>query len=128
MASVLQRQLKAARKHLDVLATSPGLQSPVIYMEQRRKSMQHLAHRLAAAQDRVIYYQKQRFISNTAKLDAMSPLKVLTRGYAMAQTEGREVVRSIKQVAPGDILRITVSDGSLQATVLETKENSYESK
>ena len=128
MASALQRQLKAARKHWDVLAASPGLQSPVVYMEQRRKTMQHLAHRLASAQDRVLHLQKQRFISSTAKLDAMSPLKVLTRGYAMVQTQGREVVRSLKQVAPGDAILVTVSDGSLSATVTKTKENVHESE
>lgn len=128
MANALQRQLKNARKHLTVLSASPALQSPVVYMEQRRKSLHHLAHRLASAQNQVLHRQKQRFISSTAKLDAMSPLKVFTRGYAMAQTQGREVVRSIRQVTPGETIYVTVSDGSLQATVTETKENVHESE
>ena len=59
----------------------------------------------------------------TAKLDAMSPLKVLTRGYAMAQTEEGDVLRSVNQVNAGDQIKITVSDGTLSAAVTDVKEN-----
>ena len=53
---------------------------------------------------------------------AMSPLKVLTRGYAMAQTEDGQVLRSTKQVQTGDRITVTLSDGKLSATV-SGKEN-----
>ena len=52
----------------------------------------------------------------------MSPLKVLTRGYSMAQTERGEVVRSVNQVALGERIRIRLSDGSLSATVMNKEE------
>ena len=65
----------------------------------------------------------QRYIALTAKLDAMSPLKVLTRGYAMAETADGEVVRSVKQVKTGDSINVSFSDGSLRATVTDVKEN-----
>jgi exodeoxyribonuclease VII large subunit len=54
----------------------------------------------------------------------MSPLKVLTRGYAMTQTDDGQVVRSTKQVSSGDSIQITLSDGRLHATVTDIKENS----
>ena len=63
------------------------------------------------------------FIGLTAKLDAMSPMKVLTRGYAMTQTESGEVIRSVAQVATGENIRISLSDGCLNATVTDVKEN-----
>jgi exodeoxyribonuclease VII large subunit len=53
----------------------------------------------------------------------MSPLKVLTRGYAMAQTPSGEVVRSVTQVQSGDMINISFSDGKLCATVTDVKEN-----
>ena len=60
----------------------------------------------------------------TAKLDAMSPLKVLTRGYAMAQNDHNELVRSVTQVKTGDQMYISLSDGILTTTVTDIKESS----
>ena len=123
MSTALNRQLKSARQHLDVLRKSPALQSPMSYLQQRQKSLQLLQNRLAAAENQCINRNNQRYIALTAKLDAMSPLKVLTRGYAMAQTDGGEVVRSVSQVRTGDRINVSFSDGSLQATVTDVKEN-----
>ena len=53
----------------------------------------------------------------------MSPLKVLTRGYAMAQREDGTVVRSVAQIAPGEQLTVSLSDGVLNTTVTDIKEN-----
>ena len=122
MATALSRQLKAARRHYQMLASSPALQSPVNYMLQRRKTLELLKNRMLAAQNQSISRKKQHYIAMTAKLDAMSPLKVLTRGYAMAQDETGQVVRSVKQTSAGAKLTISVSDGAISATVIDVKE------
>ena len=123
MANTLSRQLKNARQHLNILSASPALQSPAVYLHQRREALQSLERRMTAAEHQVIHRHKQRFIGYTAKLDAMSPLKVLTRGYSMVQTQGREVVRSVHQVTDGTKIGILVSDGCIDAVVTEVKEN-----
>lgn len=123
MANTLQRQIKTARRQLRILSASPALQSAEVYVEQRRKTLEMLKSRMEAAQRQIIQNNKQKFIAATAKLEAMSPLKVLTRGYSMTQGEGREVVRSIKQVTAGQNVSILVSDGTIYATVTEAKEN-----
>jgi exodeoxyribonuclease VII large subunit len=53
----------------------------------------------------------------------MSPLKVLTRGYAMAQDAEGGVIRSVNQVAIGDTLQISLGDGKLTTAVTDIKEN-----
>ena len=58
----------------------------------------------------------------TAKLDAMSPLKVLTRGYAMAQNEKQDIIRSVNQVSANDKLRISVIDGVIDTMVIGVEE------
>ena len=98
-------------------------QSPNGYLQQRQKSLELLQNRLIAAQSQCINRNNQRYIALTAKLDAMSPLKVLSRGYAIAQTEENTVVRSVSQVQCGDQLYISFSDGTLSATVTDVKEN-----
>ena len=122
MAVSFRRHLKNARHHLNVLAASPALQSPTGYLEAKEKSLELLKNRLISAQNRSLAAKQQRYIQNVAKLDAMSPLKVLTRGYAMAQNEGGELVRSIHQVEPGDSLTIRFADGALTASVCDKKE------
>ena len=122
MASALSRQLKAARQHLNVLSQSPALRSPTGYIEQREKSLELLKNRLVAAQNQSITRKNQRYIAAVSKLDAMSPLKVLTRGYSMAQTEAGDVLRSVRQVELGERISVLLSDGKLSATVMDKKE------
>ena len=123
MASALNRQLISARRHLNVLSSSPALRSPTGYLDQKRQNLERIQERILAAQTRSIDRKKQGFIGLTAKLDAMSPMKVLTRGYAMTQTDSGDVVRSVRQTNVGDTLRISLSDGQVHATVTEVKEN-----
>ena len=117
MATALQRQIKGAKQHLGVLAASPALRSPTGYLDQKRQNIVLLRNRLVSAQIQGVERKKRRYVELTAKLDAMSPLKVLTRGYAMAQTEGGEVIRSVRQVSSGDTITVDVSDGRIMATV-----------
>lgn len=123
MATALTRQLKAARQRYRMLCASPSLQSPDGYLEQRRKALELVRNRLISAQTQWVNRRKQRYVALTAKLDAMSPLKVLTRGYAMAQDESGEVIRSVRQVQSGAQIRVSVSDGQITAAVSEVKEN-----
>lgn len=123
MVTALQRQIKAARRHLQVLSASPALQSPVNYLGQKRKSLELLKNRLISAQTNGVNRRKQAYISLTAKLDAMSPLKVLTRGYAMTRLEDGTVLRSVRQVAAGTQVTVSLSDGRFSASVIDVKEN-----
>ena len=122
MAVALSRQLKAARQHLNVLSQSPALRSPTGYIEQREKSLELLKNRLISAQNQSITRKNQRYIAAVSKLDAMSPLKVLTRGYSMAQTQQGEVLRSVSQVELGERITVSLSDGKLSATVMNKEE------
>ena len=126
MANALSRQLKASRKHLNVLSSSSCLQSPFGYLQQKRSTLDAVSNRMFSAQGRIVHTQKQRFIGLTAKLDAMSPLKVLSRGYAMTQTEDGTLLRSITQTKVGESIQISLNDGQLSAVVSDIKENRYE--
>ena len=128
MASALWRQLRAARNHLNLLSDSPAMKSPEAYLEQRQKALAYLQARLVAAQEKGLSVAKQRFYTQAAKLEAMSPLKVLLRGYAMVQNDSQQVVRSVSQVKENDRISISVSDGTIQAVVTAAQEGTtYES-
>lgn len=123
LAMALQKQLKASRRHLLLLSQSRAMQSPAAYLEQRKQTLEALTNRMASAQLNQLSVKRQRFIALTAKLDAMSPLKVLTRGYAISHTQQGRVLRSVKQVVPGESIRVSLSDGEIIASVSDIKEN-----
>lgn len=124
MASSMNRQLKMAQQRLNVLAASPAMSSPAGYLNQRQKDLEHLRSRLIAAQNQNIQRSRSRYIAGAAKLDAMSPLKVLSRGYAAAYDQNGNLLKSIHQAAIGDTVTVAVADGQLKATVTEIKEES----
>ena len=124
MASALNRQIKTNRRHLQTLSQSRSLTSPLGYLEQRKDSLSNMQTRLLAAQNRYLSLRRQHFVGYTAKLDAMSPLKVLSRGYAMAQLEDGNLLRSVNQVKQGDKATISLGDGTLETQILEVKEKS----
>lgn len=122
LVTAMNRHIKAARQHLNVLSASAPLQSPQSYFNQRRKTLELLQNRLLTAQTRQVNTKKQRFIAQVSKLDAMSPLKVLSRGYAMAQKQDDTIIRSIGDVNPGEEVRVSLADGGFTATVTQIKE------
>ena len=122
MAAALSHQLRNARQRLDVLSRSAALSSPTGYLEQKEKALELLKNRLVSAQTQMLNRERHRYVASVSKLDAMSPLKVLTRGYAFAQTEDGTVLKSVDQVEPGQQIAVSLSDGRLSATVMK-KEN-----
>ena len=128
MARALNRQLKLETTRLQALASNPALRSPLAYMESKGKELLLLKNRLTAAQERILSARNAKFVASVSKLDAMSPLKVLSRGYAMALTPNGAVLRSVKQVTKGAEISIMVSDGTVAASVLSAKETGDESK
>ena len=128
MTGALNRQLRLASQRLEGLAASPALRSPTGYLDRREKDLGLLKEKILAAQNRELSKAQQKYVANVAKLDAMSPLKVLSRGYAMAQKETGELIRSVKQTTTGESIVVSLADGKLNASILSIKEASHESE
>lgn len=122
MLTAFSQQLKSARQRYKILSASPVLSGPDAYLKQLSEQLEFTKNRLVIAQNRLLSKEKQAFIAYTAKLDAMSPLKVLTRGYAITQNADGDLLRSVKQVQTGERFTVTVSDGSFKAAVCEIME------
>ena len=122
LAQAMQKQLKLERKTLESLKNRKVLQSPINYVNEKRMLLDHSAQKLTAAAQRNFTGQKQRFVRLTAKLDALSPLKVLSRGYSLVMDTGGHVVQRAGQVKIGDTVDIKLHQGSLTASVTKTQE------
>ena len=82
----------------------------------------HLQQRLGDLSAAQLARRREIFSALAASLDAMSPLKVLGRGYAMAQNARGEILRSAGEVSPGDHITVTLGRGALGCTVEECRE------
>lgn len=123
MAVAMQAKIARAGERLTNLSGRPVLKSPLASFEGRRKALELLENRLIAAQSGTVAKNRQRFVAQVSKLDAMSPLKVLTRGYAMVAKVDGQIVRSVSDVKPKDPIAVRVSDGTIVATVIGGKSN-----
>ena len=111
-----QGRLARLRQRLDTLANSQVIVRPEACLQQRELYLEMLRQRLEHGGQAVLSRQQQRFSRTAAKLDALSPLKVLGRGYAMVAREGA-VVRSAAQLKSGDAIAVSLADGTAQCTV-----------
>ena len=123
MAGALQRQLTIAQHQLKALADSPSLKSPQGYLDKRAQDLELLKGRLLAAQNRNISQKKERYIRSVSKLDAMSPLKVLSRGYALVNKNDGTLLRSVSQTEKGEKITVSLQDGKIIAEVAERVES-----
>lgn len=122
MAATVTRQIRMARLRLKTLSATGAMQGPKAYILQRRKSLELFRGRLSALQSKNLHGHKQKFLSLASKLDAMSPLKVLTRGYSLITTQDGAVLHSVKMAMPGQKVDVRLADGVLSANITDVKE------
>ena len=81
---------------------------------------------LTACARQLLDKKKQRFIRLTAALDAMSPLKVLSRGYSMTRDQNGHVLRDAGAVQAGSQITVTLQTGEVDAVVQTTRGGTHE--
>ena len=122
MAAALRSRLDSEKKRLKLLRERRVLTDPGAYVADRRLALDHAMTRLTAAFQNTTVQKRAELAGNAAALDALSPLKVLGRGYAIAQTADGAILRSTESVRTGDRLRLRLSDGALSCEVTEKEE------
>lgn len=136
LESAVSARLTCYRQALGRLAESRPMRAPDSYFREKRLLLDYQSSRMAHGLRRTASQQRERLVRlsaalpgvglhtvterrerlNTlaAALDAMSPLKVLGRGYSIAQRKDGTVLSSVEDVIPGDVFRLRLSDGELE--------------
>ena len=114
LAQGMGRRLERARKALERAEGCRGLRDPMSAVNDRLLLLDLQRQKLAAGLSAAAGRERERFARLAAGLDAMSPLKVLGRGYAIARRADGGLVRSVHDVAPGDALSLRVADGEIR--------------
>jgi exodeoxyribonuclease VII large subunit len=115
--------LTRCRADLDRLSGTPLLRSPQSYLDERRMSVAYLEQCAQAAFSEQTARARTTFAALCAKMEALSPLRVLSRGYtAVFDREGKPVTAG-KQLAVGECVRIRFCDSTVDATVSGVRES-----
>lgn len=124
MSTSVKRSLRTWKQRLDDLHASPALKSPDKYVINRRNQFEYVRTGLNRAGEKIVTSRRHNYITLAAKLDAMSPLKVMTRGYAIVQNDAGAIIRSVSQMKIHDVINIAMADGKLSASIIDLKEES----
>lgn len=115
MMGAMRRLTLSWRDRLRLLAAGPALTRPIDRVNQRRQELDELARTLEVGMEQKVAEERAQLRALGGKLDSLSPLATLGRGYAICQLAGTgDVVKSVSQVAPGSGLMIRVTDGSFR--------------
>ena len=124
LRQAMEVQLDRDRKELRRLEQSRVLRNPVAVVDDQRMRLDSAQRRLAMALERTLRRGRVELAGLAGRVDAMSPLKVLSRGYAIAKAEGRAVT-TVEQVQPGQAMDVLVADGVYHCRVEEKEEQQW---
>ncbi|MBR2590360.1 MAG: exodeoxyribonuclease VII large subunit [Clostridia bacterium] len=108
------------RLRLECCKTKPCLTNVRFVIDESRMKTAALTQRLEARYEALLLAERNTLRANIDKLEALSPLKVLSRGYSVVKKDGKTIYQAA-QLAGGDTLEIRLAQGSVRATVEETR-------
>ncbi len=117
LSQTMQRALDRRRTQLEDLSNRRVLTTPTAYIDNKRLELDHARTEFTAACERYVTARRSRFVEHAAKLDALSPLKVLARGYSFVKDSGDKPVKSVADVSVGDAIRVQLTGGELACRV-----------
>lgn len=112
-----QRRLEQLRLQLDALQNRLQAASPQRQLARYQQSLEQLAERHQQAYQSSFKADQDRLSHLASRLQAISPLQTLARGYALAQNEQGQLLRSVARVRPGQAIKLRLGDGQLDCRV-----------
>jgi exodeoxyribonuclease VII large subunit len=86
-----------------------------------KQAQERLEKALNRAINAILTKTKADFSNKLARLEALSPLKIMERGYSLVYTKDEQLIKTITQVRQNEEITVKVSDGRLECKVLEIK-------
>ena len=119
MTALLEGRLDRGRRDLARMGACLALRDPMVAIQDRRMLLDYQSRRLAHGLTGAMAGKRERFARLAATLDALSPLKVLGRGYAIPKREDGTVLPSSRTARPGDRLALRLCDGEISCEVIK---------
>ena len=117
LRQAMSRDIKALRQRVAGLSGRRVMQNARYYIDDKRLLIDHSHDMLQAALRRNIHVHREKYARLAAALDAMSPLKVLGRGYAIARKEDGSIVKKAADVVSGERLSLRLETDEISCVV-----------
>ncbi len=118
---LLNMRVDNADTYLQKLKNSRYLLNPLLIIEERVLMLDRLSEVLSTYTNSLLNSAENRFKLSVAKLETLSPLKVMTRGYSVV-SDGEGAIKSIKNLKEGQDITVSFSDGKAFCRVTQIKE------
>ena len=122
MQSAVKRRLQFELQRYEKSANARALKNPDDIIKNRQIKLDVLNEKIKGIYLKKLSAEKEKFAELSAKLDTLSPLKILARGYSVTKKDGH-IINSISQVNPNDKIEVVLSDGNIKCTVTGGHEN-----
>ena len=120
----IHKKLSQLMQRLENLSSKRVLNDPTVYIDNRRLELDYRTEKLVTVMERQLSLKRHGYETRGAALDAMSPLRVLSRGYSITEKTDGSVVRSIDALSPDDSVTVRLCDGRAVCRVMNTKKES----
>lgn len=117
----LKEQLTESRSVLRSFESSLSRSHPQTRLGLQREALRRLEQRMTRAVQADVAREGRRLGELAGRLDALSPLKVLSRGYSLAWSEDGKLIRDASTLQAGDDVRVRVANGEFDATVTNVR-------
>lgn len=117
LISSLRRRVQTERRYVTQISQNPVLQNPGYHLNQRRQRLDELWTNLGRFHRNSIVLKRGSLANVVGKLETLSPLKTLGRGYSICQDDQGQIIRQAQQVGLGEVVHVTLQEGSLSCKV-----------
>ena len=114
----LKKELQYMQLRYEKCMSSKCFQAPLQKINEYRMILDMYVKQIENSIQKSWQQAKTEMLKNITRLDALSPLKTLTRGYAIVQTKQNEVIKSVKQLKTGEEVQLLLEDGKKNAKIL----------
>ena len=116
--SLIRNKMNIERSSLSSFEKRLALRDPVTNINEQRKELVYLTEKLSILTNSILDENKSKISALAGKLDVLSPLSVISRGYALVEKDDKPVTK-VKDLKKDDVISIKLSDGQVKARIGE---------
>ena len=117
LVSGMEQIFEENKSRLEILAASRAFTKPHLIYEDKLSYVDELSERLRRNLRQLISYKNEKLTDISHKLDLVSPLNVLKRGFAVCKNESGLIIKDAASVKPGEAINVKLYKGALTAEV-----------
>jgi exodeoxyribonuclease VII large subunit len=115
--SLVRNTVIVDRTRINTIEKALALREPLKNIDEQRKELVYLSEKLTSLTNYVLDNNKSKISALAGKLDVLSPLNVIARGYALVEKDDRPITK-VKDLQKNDIVSIKLSDGQVKANII----------